>query len=69
MSGVEIGTAAGQWGRRREFAARQDNGNVDYGPIQLRFVHVSNGRLGVGLVSIEDICCAPIRPNYAQVYQ
>lgn len=54
-------SAASSWWLGGELAARQDYGHVDGGSVDLALVHVGNGRLGIGLLHVEDVCCTAIR--------
>lgn len=40
--------------------ARKNNGNCDDGTVELRFVHVCDGRLGGTDGRVDDICCATV---------
>ena len=59
-SRVEVyATSCERWGGR-EFATWEDDGNVDDGSINLRFVHVGNGSFSVGFGCIKDVGCSTI---------
>lgn len=52
-----------QWRRRGDFATREHYRHVDYGAVELRLMHMCDGRLGVGLGEVEDVGSAAIHPG------
>ena len=59
MGGGRKGTTRWWW-RARKFAPGEDNGDVDFGTVELGFVHVGDGGFGGGRLDIENVGGATI---------
>ena len=53
-------------GRRgsRKRATRKNNRNIQYGPVELSFVHVRNRWFRIGSIIVKDICRPPVRHDW-----
>ena len=52
------------WGREAEFAAREDDGDGDYGAVELGFVHVRDGVGGGGDGGVDYVGGTPVRIDW-----